>query len=80
MPPTGMFSAIGARAGDPDRDVQAGRAHMAARTAAAPPMSLFMVIIPSADLSESPPESKVMPLPDQDDVGRHRLRTPGRRL
>ena len=26
-------------------------------------MSVFMVVMPSAVLSESPPESKVMPLP-----------------
>ena len=34
-----------------------------ARTAAAPDMSVFMVSIESAGLSDSPPESKVMPLP-----------------
>ena len=36
---------------------------MAARTAAAPDMSVFMVFIESGGLSDSPPESKVMPLP-----------------
>ena len=38
---------------------------MAAITAAAPPMSLFMVIMPAGVLSDRPPESKVMPLPDE---------------
>ena len=36
---------------------------MVARTAAAPDMSVFIVFIESAGLSDSPPESKVMPLP-----------------
>ena len=36
---------------------------MVARTAAAPDMSVFMVFIESGGLSDSPPESKVMPLP-----------------
>ncbi len=36
---------------------------MAASTAAPPPLSIFIVIMPSPDFSERPPESKVMPLP-----------------
>jgi hypothetical protein len=36
---------------------------MTASTAAAPDMSVFMVFIESAGFSDSPPESKVMPLP-----------------
>ena len=32
-------------------------------TAAAPDMSVFIVSMPSAVLSDRPPESKVMPLP-----------------
>ena len=38
-------------------------ARTAASTAADPAMSHFMVIIPAGCLSESPPESNVMPLP-----------------
>ena len=34
-----------------------------ASTAAAPDMSVFIVIIPSPDFSERPPESNMMPLP-----------------
>ena len=36
---------------------------MAASTAAAPPMSDFIVSIALAGLSDRPPESKVIPLP-----------------
>ncbi len=36
---------------------------MAARTAAAPAMSPFILYMPSAGLIEMPPLSKVMPLP-----------------
>ena len=32
-------------------------------TAAAPPISPFIIIIPPADLRDNPPESKVIPLP-----------------
>ncbi len=38
-------------------------ADMAAITAAPPAMSVFMVFMPSFGFSESPPLSKVMPLP-----------------
>ncbi len=36
---------------------------MAASTVPAPDMSIFMSFMPSLGLSDSPPESKVMPLP-----------------
>ncbi|MNC98532.1 hypothetical protein D3C83_165220 [compost metagenome] len=38
-------------------------ARRTASTIAAPDMSYFMPIMPSAVLSDRPPESKVMPLP-----------------
>ncbi len=38
-------------------------AHTAPNTAAAPAMSVFMGIMASADLIDSPPLSKTMPLP-----------------
>ena len=47
-------------------------AEKVASTAAAPPMSLFIAIIPVADLSERPPESKVMPLPTRASLARGR--------
>ena len=58
-----MLSVIGVN--DTTRVVapRAGSAHMAAITAAAPAMSLFISIIESAGLIERPPESNVMPLP-----------------
>ena len=40
-----------------------GTSDMAAITAAAPAMSVFMSSIPCAVLSDRPPESKVMALP-----------------
>ena len=42
---------------------RAGRADIAASTAAAPDLSVFIVSMPSAVLSDRPPESKVIPLP-----------------
>ena len=45
------------------RGASSGTADIAAMTAAAPPMSLFIVTMPSVVLMERPPESKVMPLP-----------------
>ncbi len=42
---------------------------MAARTAAAPDMSVFMVAMPAAVLIDRPPESNVIPLPTKATVG-----------
>jgi len=59
----GMFSVIGAIAVTLAPTPSAAAAPRAPRTMAAPDMSVFMVVMPSAVLSDSPPESKVMPLP-----------------
>ena len=45
------------------RGASSGRARSVASTAADPAMSHFIVSMPSAVLSDSPPESKVSPLP-----------------
>ena len=49
-----------------------GSSAMVASTVAAPAMSVFIVIMPAAGLSDRPPESKVMPLPTR--ATRPRLR------
>jgi hypothetical protein len=61
--PLGMFSVSGSSPTTRTGASSARRADMAASTAAAPDMSVFMVIIPSAVLMDSPPESNVTPLP-----------------
>ena len=61
--PPGMFSVVGMMPTTFTRGARAGSTDMVASTAAAPDMSVFMVSMPSAVLSERPPESKVMPLP-----------------
>ena len=67
--PPGMFSVVGTMAITLTPTPRSARADMVASTAAAPLMSVFIVIIPSADLIDSPPESKVMPLPTSAMVG-----------
>ncbi len=64
-----MFSVRGAMAVIRMGAPRAAAASMAASTAAAPLMSVFMVSMPAAVLSESPPESKVMPLPTRTTCG-----------
>ncbi len=59
----GMLSVSGTKAVTRWRTFSAGRAHMAASTEAPPPLSIFIVIMPSPVLSDRPPESNVMPLP-----------------
>ena len=61
--PPGMFSVMGAMAVTRTGTPSSAQAAMAPSTIAAPLMSVFIVVIPSAVLSDSPPESKVMPLP-----------------
>ena len=61
--PPGMFSLIGAMAVTLTWTSSASRTVMAAITMAAPDMSVFIVVMPAAVLRESPPESKVTPLP-----------------
>ena len=61
--PPGMFSVVGTKAMTFVRTPAARRTDIAPMTAAAPDMSVFIVSMPSAVLSDSPPESKVMPLP-----------------
>ncbi len=61
--PPGMFSVNGVMAVILIREPRAAAASTAPSTAAAPPMSVFMVSMPVAVLSDRPPESKVMPLP-----------------
>ena len=71
--PGGVAAAhvVGHRAGS-RRPAPGRRRHGTRRrspsTAAAPPMSIFMVIMPSPVLSDRPPESKVMPLPTRASV------------
>ena len=65
-----MFSVIGAQAVMGIRPPTAAMASTAARTAAAPPMSVFMVSMPAGGFSDSPPESKVIPLPTRARWGR----------
>ena len=62
-PPPGMFSAIPMRPTTSARGASSGRILSVARTAADPAMSHFIVSIPSDVLRDSPPESKVSPLP-----------------
>ena len=73
-----MFSVHGAMAVTRTGTSRAAQADRAASTAAAPLMSVFIVVMPSAVLSESPPESNVMPLPDDDDVRAPRRPAGGR--
>jgi hypothetical protein len=61
--PDGMFSAIGAQPVTFTSGLIRAIAVIAAITAAAPPMSDFIASIAVDGLSESPPESNVMPLP-----------------
>ena len=49
------------------------RAAITESTTAAPVMSRFMVVMPSAGLMDRPPVSKVMPLPTSTTVGVLRL-------
>ena len=75
--PPGMFSVVGTMAITLAATARSASADMVASTAAAPLMSVFMVIIPSAVLIDSPPESKVMPLPTSATVGTCPSPTPG---
>ena len=68
--PPGMFSVVGTMPITFTLHPSAGSTDMAAITAAAPAMSVFIVIMPSAVLSDRPPESKVMPLPTSATVPR----------
>ncbi len=61
--PDGMFSAAATRPVTRVRTPSADSADMAAITAAPPAMSVFISCMPSLGLSDSPPLSKVMPLP-----------------
>ena len=67
--PPGMFSVVGVMAVTRTRTPSSPHADTAASTAAAPLMSVFIVTMPSAVLSDSPPESKVMPLPTSTTCG-----------
>ena len=58
-----MFSAVGMAAMTSTFGLSWPMARIAARAAAAPPMSSFIVSIHSGCFSDSPPESNVMPLP-----------------
>ncbi len=75
--PPGMFSVVGAMAVTRTGTPSSPHAPIAASTAAAPLMSVFMVTMPSAVLSESPPESKVMPLPTSTTCGTRPSRSIG---
>ena len=59
----GRFSVIGAIAVIFTSSARRLAIEIAAITIAAPLMSVFIAIMPSGGLSDSPPESKVMPLP-----------------
>ena len=61
--PLGMFSVVGMIPITRTGTCRSARADIVASTAAAPDMSVFIDIMPSAVLSESPPESKVIPFP-----------------
>ena len=61
--PDGMFSVQAAIACTSTGSFWRATASIAAITAAAPDMSVFMSSMPSLVFSESPPESKVTPLP-----------------
>ena len=71
--PDGMFSARQAYAGDRSTRVRAIARCTAATTAAAPLMSHFIVVMPSAGLIDSPPESNVIPSPTRARCGTPRL-------
>ena len=61
--PLGMFSAMQAKAVTLTGSSSSAIATVAATMAAAPAMSSFIVCMEEPGLMESPPESKVMPLP-----------------
>jgi hypothetical protein len=61
--PLGMFSTIGVKATTLVFTPRSCRPDIAAITAAAPDMSVFIVSMPDAVFSESPPESNTTPLP-----------------
>ncbi len=61
--PLGMFSARHRYPVTATGRPSSATARTAAATAAAPPMSDFIVIIDAGGLSDRPPESNVMPLP-----------------
>ena len=64
-----MFSVIGVQTVMAVRPPRAAMASTAASTAAAPPMSVFIVSMPVAVFNDSPPESKVIPLPTSASTG-----------
>ncbi len=68
--PLGMFSVAATQPTTRTGSFSWAQAMVAAITAAAPPMSLFMVIMPAGVLRERPPESKVMPFPTRATVAR----------
>ena len=61
--PLGMFSAMHAMPVTLIGSLRSATARTVAKTAAAPPMSAFMVCIDAFGLIEMPPVSNVMPLP-----------------
>jgi hypothetical protein len=61
--PDGMFSASASTAVTATGSSSCAAALTTASAVAAPAMSIFMVIIASEGFSDSPPVSKVMPLP-----------------
>ncbi|MOA44975.1 hypothetical protein D3C78_1673240 [compost metagenome] len=61
--PSGMFSQAGIRPTTLIAGRSSARARKTPSTLAAPPMSYFISSISAAGLSETPPVSKVMPLP-----------------
>ncbi len=68
--PLGMFSTMGVNAITLALTPRSFNADIAPITAAAPPMSVFIVSMPEPVLSESPPESKTTPLPTRATVPR----------
>ena len=68
--PPGMFSVVGTNPMTLVGTPAARSTDIAPMTAAAPDMSVFIVSMPSAGLSDRPPESKVMPLPTRATVPR----------
>ena len=67
--PLGMFSVIGAQAVTGIRPPRAAMASTAASTAAAPPMSVFMVSMPVGRLQRQAARVEGDPLADQGQVG-----------
>ena len=67
--PPSMLSVIGTHALTLTSGFSAGSADMAPRTAPPPPMSHFIVDMPTEVLIERPPASNVMPLPTSAMVG-----------